>query len=231
MRDQTNDLEVRCASPWDKRISFAGSLRTATHQHQRGRRRPIGECPPTGFGRRCLQDSVRFSSSAPSEYRQRIPITQVILKMLKISTKYVDNSVENSKPMRSDRCPRLSFLNICLKFGQLLTCLIYFDLSYSTVNFSRGNTYPSNFNRFHSIVIPPVNKSPRGPDLPGHWRKIQNLVQLQGFPMDGGVHLTDGLASVQTFLKRCQTSIKLTYLMQSRGSVVDIFGIEIRFRN
>jgi hypothetical protein len=127
--------------------------------------------------------------------------------------------------------PRLSFLNLCLKFGQLFTCLIYFDLSYSTANFSRGNTYPSNFNRFHSIVIPPVNKSPRGPDLPGHWCKIQNLVQPQGFPRDGRVHLADGLASVQTFLKRCQTSIKLTYLMQSRSSVVDIFGIEIRFGN
>jgi len=46
----------------------------------------------------------------PSEHRQRIAIISVILKALKISTRYVDNSVENAKPMRSDRCPALAFV-------------------------------------------------------------------------------------------------------------------------
>jgi CoA transferase family III len=38
----------------------------ATHRYQIGRRRPIGECPPIGFGPRCLSTSVRLSSNAPS---------------------------------------------------------------------------------------------------------------------------------------------------------------------
>jgi hypothetical protein len=60
-------------------MSFTGSLQNATHRHQIGRGRPIGECPPTGFGRRCLSTSVRLSSSTPSEYRQRIAKIPVIL--------------------------------------------------------------------------------------------------------------------------------------------------------
>jgi hypothetical protein len=97
----------------------------------------------------------------------------------------------------------LSFFDFCQKFRQLLTPLIYFDFSYDTANFSRADTYPSNFNRFHSIVILPVNKSPRGPDLPGQRYNIQHPVQPHGFPMDARVHLPDGLASLQTCLKRC----------------------------
>jgi len=151
---------------------------------------------------RCVPASVRVSSSAPSESRQRRAIVTEIPKALKISTKYVDNSVENSKPMKSS-LHSLSFFDFCQKFRQLLTSLIYFDFSYDTANFSRADTYPSNFNRFHSIVILPVNKSPRGPDLPGQRYNIQHPVQPHGFPMDARVHLPDGLASVQTCLKRC----------------------------
>ena len=97
-------------------MSFTGSLQNATRRHQIGRARPIGECTATSFGRRCLSTSVRLSSITPSEYRQRIAKIPVILKALKISTKYVGNSVENSKPVKSDRCLALTFL----VFAQIL---------------------------------------------------------------------------------------------------------------
>ena len=156
MRDRTNDLEVRCASPWAK-----------LHGLLNGETQTDGRMSTDWFGRKCLRASVRLSSSAPSEYRQRIAIISVILKALKISTKYVDNSVEKLEASEVGSLPRLSFLYLCLKFGQSFNLLISCNFPYSTANFSRGNTYPSNFNHFHSIVIMPVNKSPHGPDLPG----------------------------------------------------------------
>jgi hypothetical protein len=102
-------------------ISFTGALRADATKYQRGRGRPIGERPSTGFGRRCVPASVRVSSSAPSEHRQRSAIIPVIPKALKISTKYVDNSVENSKPMKSDRCPALTSLIFAQNLGNYLS--------------------------------------------------------------------------------------------------------------
>jgi hypothetical protein len=150
-----------------------------------------------------LPASVRLWSSTPSEYRQGIAVISVILKPLKISTKYVDNSVEKLEANEVGSLPGLGFLNLCLKFGQLFKLLICFSFSYSTANFSRGNMHPSNFNRFHSIVILPVNKSPRGRIYQGSGATSDIRFSPHGFPMDRRVHLPDGLASVQTCLKRC----------------------------
>jgi hypothetical protein len=184
-------------------ITFTGSWRNATRRYQIGGGSPVGECPPTGFGRRRLSTSVRLSSSTPSAYRQRIANIPVILQVPKISTKYVGNSVENLKPVEIGSLPGLSFLSLCLNFRQSSKLLICFTFLCTTTNFSRSNTYPSNFSRFHSIVILPVNKSPRGPNYRGSSGTTSDgPVETQGLPMDGMVHLPGGLASVETRLKR-----------------------------
>jgi hypothetical protein len=54
-------------------MSFTGSLQNATHRHQIGRGRPIGECPPTG-----LAEDI---SKLPSDYRQAL--RQSIVKGLR----------------------------------------------------------------------------------------------------------------------------------------------------
>lgn len=61
MRDRTNDLEVRCASPWAK---LHGLFANGTRQHQMVRRRPMGECLPTGL--------AEDASELPSDYRQAL---------------------------------------------------------------------------------------------------------------------------------------------------------------
>ena len=116
MRDLTNDLEVRRVSPWDK---FRGLSAHATNTKEG--EETDGRMPTDWFlAERCVPASVRVSSSAPSENRQRRAIVTVIPEALKISTKYVDNSVENSKPMKSDRCPALASLIFAQNLGNYL---------------------------------------------------------------------------------------------------------------
>jgi hypothetical protein len=57
---------------------------------------------PPNFRQIIVKRSVRVSSKDCDH--------TVIQKALKISTNYVDNSVENSKPMESDRCLALASL-------------------------------------------------------------------------------------------------------------------------
>src|SRR6516162_6667742 len=117
MRDRTNDLEIRRASPWDK---FRGFSASARHQYKRGREDRLENAHRLVLAERCVPASVRVSSSAPSESRQRRAIVTEIPKALKISTKYVDNSVENSKPMKSDPCTALASLIFAQNLGNYL---------------------------------------------------------------------------------------------------------------
>jgi hypothetical protein len=107
MRDRTNDLEVRRASPWDK---LHGRFASGRHQipkreRETDRRTPIDWFWPKmrpSFRQSVVKCAVRASSKECDHTSNS--------EDAKISTKYVDNSVENSKPMKSDRCPALTSL-------------------------------------------------------------------------------------------------------------------------
>jgi hypothetical protein len=80
----------------------------------------MGECPPTGFGRKMRpsfrQSIVKCSVRKSSEARYHNRNSEGAKDIHEI----VDNSVENSKPMKSDRCRALASLIFAQNLGNYL---------------------------------------------------------------------------------------------------------------
>jgi len=101
-------------------LSFAGSLRSARSQYQRGE----GDRWENVHRLVLTEDASQLSLEYRQARHQNIARGSHHTgnsEGVKDIHKYVDNFVENSKPTKSDHCPALASLNFDQKLGNYLT--------------------------------------------------------------------------------------------------------------